>query len=75
MHEIELREVSSQLNALLQTALNGEEVLILEDKKPILKLTRIDTTKPRRRRGSAKGLIKMAPDFDAPLDEFNEYMQ
>jgi antitoxin (DNA-binding transcriptional repressor) of toxin-antitoxin stability system len=75
MHEIELREVSSQLNALLQTALNGEEVLILEDKKPILKLTRIDTTKPRRRRGSAKGLIKMSPDFDAPLDEFNEYMQ
>lgn len=24
--------------------------------------------------GSAKGKIKMAPDFDAPLDEFKEYM-
>jgi predicted CopG family antitoxin len=24
--------------------------------------------------GSAKGKIKMAPDFDAPLDDFNEYM-
>lgn len=24
--------------------------------------------------GSAKGKIKMAPDFDAPLDDFKEYM-
>lgn len=24
--------------------------------------------------GSAKGLIKMAPDFDEPLEDFKEYM-
>lgn len=24
--------------------------------------------------GSAKGKIKMSPDFDEPLDEFKEYM-
>lgn len=24
--------------------------------------------------GSAKGKIKMAPDFDAPLEDFKEYM-
>ena len=24
--------------------------------------------------GSAKGKIKMAPDFDAPLDDFKDYM-
>jgi hypothetical protein len=24
--------------------------------------------------GSAKGKIKMAPDFDAPIDDFKEYM-
>ena len=24
--------------------------------------------------GSAKGLIEMKPDFDAPLDDFKEYM-
>jgi antitoxin (DNA-binding transcriptional repressor) of toxin-antitoxin stability system len=74
MQKIELKEVSSHLEALLQSALNGEEVLILEGEKPILKLTRIDVTKPRRRRGSAKGLIKMADDFDAPLEDFNKYM-
>lgn len=26
------------------------------------------------RPGSAKGKIRMAPDFDAPLDEFKDYM-
>lgn len=24
--------------------------------------------------GSGKGMFKMAPDFDAPLDDFKEYM-
>ena len=30
--------------------------------------------KPRRRFGSGKGLFQMAPDFDAPLEDFKEYM-
>jgi hypothetical protein len=27
-----------------------------------------------RKPGSAKGLIKMAPDFDEPLEDFKDYM-
>ncbi len=31
--------------------------------------------KPKNRKaGSAKGKYKLAPDFDAPLEDFNEYM-
>ena len=31
---------------------------------------------PVRRAGSLKGTVKyMAPDFDAPLDDFREYME
>ena len=31
---------------------------------------------PVRQAGSLKGTVKyMAPDFDAPLDEFKEYME
>ncbi len=29
--------------------------------------------RPRPRFGSARGRVKMAPDFDAPLDDFAEY--
>ncbi|MEM9164229.1 MAG: DUF2281 domain-containing protein [Cyanobacteria bacterium P01_F01_bin.4] len=30
---------------------------------------------PRPRFGSAKGLIEIADDFDAPLEEFQDYME
>ena len=30
--------------------------------------------KPGRRAGSAKGMIRMADDFDEPLEDFDEYM-
>ena len=33
------------------------------------------TSKPRKRKaGLAKGMIEMADDFDAPLDDFSNYM-
>lgn len=32
-------------------------------------------TLPPRHAGSAKGMINMTDDFDAPLDEFKEYME
>ncbi len=31
--------------------------------------------KPKKRKfGSAKGMVKMSPDFDEPLEDFKEYM-
>ena len=30
-------------------------------------------SKKRRKAGSAEGLIKMSDDFDAPLEDFEEY--
>jgi hypothetical protein len=32
------------------------------------------TTPPKSRKAAVRGLIKMAPDFDAPLADFDEYM-
>jgi hypothetical protein len=35
----------------------------------------INSPSPKRRHsGSAKGQIRIAPDFDAPMDDFQEYM-
>lgn len=31
-------------------------------------------TLKKRKAGSAKGKYKLAPDFDAPLEDFKEYM-
>ena len=38
-------------------------------------IVRVVAPKARRKAGSAKGLITMASDFDAPLEDSRAYMQ
>ena len=40
----------------------------------VSKAPKKDTQKKERVFGSMKGLITMMPDFDAPLEDFKEYM-
>ena len=73
MYRIELEKAKAQIASLLQTALDGEEIVITQNEQPVLKLVPIPA-KPRRQSGSAKGLITMSDDFDEPLEDFAEYM-
>lgn len=75
MYQVDINEIDTQLATVIATALTGEDVLILQDHKPLLRLSRIKAAKIRRQRGSAKGQIIMSDDFDAPLEDFDEYMQ
>jgi prevent-host-death family protein len=75
MYKIELEKAKAQIASLLQTALDGEEVVITQNEQPVLKLVPISAVKSHRRSGSAKGLITMSDDFDEPLEDFAEYMQ
>ena len=76
MHQIDLREARLHLADLLEAALGGDEVIITQDGQPVLKLMRVSASTPHRRKaGSAKGLIAMASDFDAPLEDFRAYME
>ena len=89
MHQIDLDKAKTQMARLLQSALDGEEIIITENDQPILKIVRVSNadephilfrrdqpvTKPHRQSGSAKGLISMSDDFDEPLEDFTEYMQ
>lgn len=74
MYQIELEKAKAQIERLLQTALDGEEVVITQNEQPVLKLVSISSAKSRRQSGSAKGLITMSDDFDEPLEDFAEYM-
>lgn len=75
MYQIELDKAKADVATLIQAALNGEEVIITQNDEPLLKLVRIVASKPRRRSGSAKGLVSMSEDFDEPLEDFREYME
>lgn len=67
MQQVDITDAQTQITQLLQSALQGEEVIIARNNQPILKLVQISPVTKRRQRGSAKGQIWMAPDFDEPL--------
>ncbi len=74
MYEIELEKARAQLERVIQTALDGEEVVITQNREAVLKIVPVPRSNGRRKAGSAKGLVSIAEDFDAPLEDFKEYM-
>jgi prevent-host-death family protein len=75
MYQIELDKAKLQIETLIQTALDGEVVVITHNDEPVLKLVPISKSAIRRKAGTAKGMITMSDDFDEPLEDFRECMQ
>ena len=74
MQTIDLNKFQENLAELVKLAANGEGILITKEHKPFVKLVPAMERKRQRQFGSAKGLIKIAEDFDEPLEDFKEYM-
>jgi antitoxin (DNA-binding transcriptional repressor) of toxin-antitoxin stability system len=75
MQQVDIIDAKIQIESLLQSALQGEEVIITQNNQPILKLIQFLQPPQRRQRGSARGQIWMSPDFNEPLEDFSEYME
>ena len=73
MHHINIDEAKTNLPDLIDAAINGEEIVIAKDDQHVVKLVPISQAKPRPQFGSAKGLISISDDFDAPLEDFADY--
>ena len=73
MQNIDISQVKQQLPQILEQDIK-EAIIITKQGLPIAKIVGISKKKKQREFGSAKGLIKMADDFDAPPDDFKEYM-
>jgi antitoxin (DNA-binding transcriptional repressor) of toxin-antitoxin stability system len=71
---ITLEEAQAKLRELIHQLPPGEELVITENDRPVATLTTTQPEVPRERRlGTQRGsVLYMAPDFDAPLDEFKE---
>jgi prevent-host-death family protein len=70
---VNVAEAKARFSMLVRKALSGEEVVIAKDNKPLLRLVPLEEKRGPRKPGSAKGQIKMAPDFDATPADFAEY--
>jgi antitoxin (DNA-binding transcriptional repressor) of toxin-antitoxin stability system len=47
--------------------------VIARGNEPLVRLVLLESARPQRGLGWAKGQVTMAPDFDAPLDDFSDY--
>jgi antitoxin (DNA-binding transcriptional repressor) of toxin-antitoxin stability system len=76
MAVLSLEDAQARLPDLIAGLHPGEEILITRDEQLVAKL--VGTAKPRKepQLGTLKGtVLYMAPDFDAPLEDFKEYME
>ncbi len=74
MQLIDYKHVKEHFLELIDQAANGNEVVIMQEEEPLVRMIAANRNKRRRQFGSAKGKIKVADDFDEPLEDFREYM-
>ncbi|MFN8374123.1 MAG: prevent-host-death protein [Anaerolineae bacterium] len=74
MERYSLQEAQKHLERLIAEARHGKTVLILNDDDEAVQLVPVTIAVKPRKAGSARGEVKMAVDFDAPLSDFDEYM-
>ena len=73
MKIVNVHEAKTHLSRLIEEALGGEEIVIARGNQPAVRLVVVETARRQRTLGWAKGQVKMAADFDAPLDDFADY--
>ena len=74
MAQASIHEAKTNLSKLIQRALAGEEVIIANAGKPVVKLVPIEAPTKKPKFGGWKGEVWMADDFDAELEDFKDYM-
>jgi prevent-host-death family protein len=64
---VNIYEAKTQLSKLVDEAAAGREVVIAKAGVPRARLVPLESARVRRKPGGAKGRIRIAADFDAPL--------
>lgn len=67
--QVNIHEAKTHFSSLLAQVNEGEEIIIAMAGTPVARLSRIKKPIRKRVSGSAKGKIRMAEDFNAPLPE------
>jgi len=77
MTTVSIHEAQATLGKLIARVSQGDEVLITQNNEPVARLVAATAAAQRPRKlGTMHGtVLHVSPDFDAPLDDFEEYMQ
>ncbi|MFL5538759.1 MAG: type II toxin-antitoxin system Phd/YefM family antitoxin [Longimicrobiaceae bacterium] len=72
---VEVEQAGTQLDRLIEELDAGAEVVITRGGQPVARLVAATPESAGERiPGSAKGLFTVPDDFDAPLEDFRDYM-
>ena len=63
MTTVNIHEAKANFSKLIETVMQGEEIIIAKAGKPVAKLVSIASVKPERKPGALKGRIKISADF------------
>ena len=74
MQQVTVDQAQNQLPNLVDEAIGGETIYIIGHDERVVQLVPV-VVSGRPQFGSAAGLVSMTDDFDAPLEDFHEYMQ
>lgn len=75
MSAVTIEEAQAKLKELIEKLAPGEELVITENQQPVAKIVGAEKANERKL-GTLKGtVLYLAPDFDAPLEDFKEYME
>jgi antitoxin (DNA-binding transcriptional repressor) of toxin-antitoxin stability system len=76
MTSVNLDDAKTHLDEIILGLNPGEQLVIVQNGEPLAMLTRSPAKQWPCAAGSAKDTRHwMAPDFDAPLEDFREYME
>ncbi len=78
MSTVTIEQAQAELPQLIEQLQRGDEIVITgSDQKPVARLiAEGQPARKPRQLGTLKGtVLYMAPDFDAPLEDFKEYME
>lgn len=64
---VDVRDLAQRLPELLTVIANGDEVLLVQDEKPVARLLPPDEERAERIPGLHRGEVWLSDDFDAPL--------
>lgn len=71
--KVDQKQAQEQLPELMREVAAGADIVIRSGDGAEFRLVEVKATARSRRFGSARGLIHMADDFDAPLEDFEIY--
>ncbi len=77
MATVSIQEAQTTLSELIHRLTPEEEIVITENDQPVARLVAATSQqRPSRQLGTLRGtVLYMAPDFDAPMEDFKEYME